>query len=148
MRAYYNLAFIEAELPKGKERGSLERAIKYLLEGLKYPNWERKPVPEYTSNAYYNLACYNGRLLAPELLEKIGTHQRGVIAPKLRAYCLEALMNTAKIGMISPTQVEEDFDLDSSGKEGDLYWFARPDPLPADQDFSQLKHDLSSSYVA
>jgi hypothetical protein len=154
LRAYYNLAYIEAEFVRDSVRGSLEDAVKHLREGLKYAAWERKPVPEYTCNAQYNLACYSGRLLAPSLVAEIQEQKREKSVQATRAQCLKALQEAAKIGMISPTQVDEDFNMDSVDKKGDLYWFARPD-LSADpdfhahlQEFDPLRRDLSKSYVA
>lgn len=148
LRAYYNLAFIEADLAQTPQRDSIERAIEYLLDGLKYPDWERKPVPEYTCNAHYNVACYNGRLLAPKLLEEIEEGRRKVVALKLRQDCLDALKKTAEIGMISPTQIEEDFNLDSKDKKGDLYWFVHSEtPLPQEE-LNQLRNELSRAYIA
>jgi hypothetical protein len=156
LRAYYNLAFVEADLAQAQEREPLERALKYLHEGLKYPNWERKPVPEYTCYAHYLVACYNGRLLAPQVLNKLAADQRAKVKAKHRINCLKALEEAAKIGMISEALVNEDFDQEARGKPGDpnsvkagdLYWFARPGPPETEEDFSTLKHGLSSSYRA
>jgi hypothetical protein len=111
IRAYHNLAYIEAELdPEGDEEKRLRKAIDLLREGLKYPNWERAPVKEHQCSAQYNLACYYARL--SQLYDPPKGWQRSVVAA-----CVAVLRKAAKGGLVPPLDVERDFNT----KDGDFY---------------------------
>lgn len=112
MRAYYNLAYIHADLRQDtREISGLMTAIQWLQTCLKHENWERCPVPEFTCNAHYNLACYSSRVYQTKPASPaISSHKEHL---KL---CLESLQSAASIGMISPDVVRHDFEQ----KDGDF----------------------------
>jgi tetratricopeptide (TPR) repeat protein len=94
LRAYYNLAVIEAD-----HRHNEQEAITWLEKGLKFPNWEHEPVPALTCVAWFNLACYNARLFATQ----------GEDAQARVKGCMEALEKAAAIGQLSPVDVEHEY---------------------------------------
>jgi hypothetical protein len=95
LRAHFNLAYIEAEFgPADALDARLGRAIAQLKTGLKYPNWEKESVPEFTCKAFYNLGCYSARL---------------PYSADTEAACRSALEEAAKIGLADPGDVDRDF---------------------------------------
>ena len=130
LRAYFNLAFVEADLSSPLTRAqSLRTAVQYLREGLRYPNWEREPVDEFRCSALYNLACYYARLAPDEPLA-----ERNSIA---------VLRKTARLGLISPLDVDRDFNT----QEGDFFRFIRNSPAETRALYKKLESDLSRNYI-
>jgi hypothetical protein len=102
-RAYCNLAYIEASMPRATEPQSLLKAIGYLNDGLKYENWEDKPSERGRCTCLYNLACYHARILKAD--KRVSEAE----ASNHRSACLKALEEAAKLGMIDPGAVDVDF---------------------------------------
>ena len=129
LRAYFNLAYVEAELsPHASRVQSLRKAIADLREGLKHPNWERAPIPDQTCGALYNLGCYYARLAPND--------------PKAESACVAVLRKAARLGLISPLEVERDFH----SKDGDFNAIlkgARPETRSI---LGKLEKDLGRHY--
>jgi hypothetical protein len=143
LRAYHNLAYLEADLlahlkptPAAKAQ-SLQAAIRYLNNGLKYPNWEREPIDEFRCGAYYNLACFLARILPMDDAKKLN-------GSEYLKDCLEALKQAAKIGAIEPGVVEDDFKKET----GDFYRLVQCLFLQEKPDFLQLQQDMRRNYQA
>jgi hypothetical protein len=108
LRAYFDLAYIEADLsgaPAPYE--NLRKAVDHLRKGIRYPNWEHEPVAEFRCQAVYNLACFYARLAPRSKCAKES------FVPVLR--------KAAKFGLTDPDDVARDFYT----KTGDFYAFVQ-----------------------
>jgi hypothetical protein len=129
LRAYHNLAFIEAELDPGTdEKSRLRKAIDLLRDGLRYPNWERTPVKEHVCTAHYNLACYYARLSAWD---------RGAVEA-----CVAVLRKAAKEALVPPLDVERDFNTEN----GDFYGLLQKATPTTVALMRKLEHELPRKY--
>jgi hypothetical protein len=66
LRAYHNLAFIDAYYNYAADEraltASIRKAAGLLEQGLAYTNWETQPIPEFRCSTLYNLACIHAGL--------------------------------------------------------------------------------------
>jgi hypothetical protein len=125
LRAYFNLAYIEAAWGSpAVPYGNLHAAINHLRDGLRYPKWEHEPVDEFRCNALYNLACYYARL------------------PRKEAACLCVLRKAARFGLVSPEDVDRDFN----SKEGDFFPILTAAPPATRQKFRDLEKQLTRRF--
>jgi hypothetical protein len=150
LRAYYNLAVIEAD-----HRHNEQEAVKWLEKGLQYPNWEHEPVPELTCAALFNLACYHARLSSDR---SVDAEQAQVQVQK----CMESLGKAAEIGQVSPGDVEREYffsafsvPLDAENpsdrsilslREGDLYALAHSRDEHTKARLEELRPKLSVNF--
>jgi hypothetical protein len=126
LRAYYNLAVIEADLAPARANGEgLRLAIGQLRKGLKYREWEQTTNKEFTCNALYNLACYYARLSAHS-----GFAKKAAVA---------VLRKAAKYGRIYPEYVNADFNTE----KGDFYALTKTAPPETIQILNRIQHELS-----
>ena len=130
LRAYHNLAYVEADLDSGPDiEGRLRRAIEILQEGLKHSNWERTPVREFSCSALYNLACYYARLIPWD--------------QSAEASCIAELRKAAALGLASPVDVDRDFNT----REGDFYQLLVNGSPKARAELRELERELSNNYL-
>jgi hypothetical protein len=120
LRAYYNLAVLEAD-----NKGDLKNAIEWLQRGLMFPNWEHEPLPELTCAAWFNLACYYVRL-SGQLKEKNSGFQDELEKG------IAALEKAARIGRISPEDVQREFSGLMIAGETDVNQHTEPLAKPGD----------------
>jgi len=142
LRAYYNLAYIEADLapeltPEEAPDRSLNLAVAHLREGLKFGEWEQTENHEFTCNALYNLACYHARLFtcfslilnAPMAAE----HEKETVT---------ALHKAAKLGLIDPEYVCVDF----TRENGDFSTLIRNGLPETKATLTKVRAELSHHY--
>jgi len=137
LRAYYNLAHIEANLAprlatesasKKASVHGLKLAIAHLREGLRYREWEQTEIPEFTCNALYNLACYHARLASHSRF-----HEKAAVA---------VLRKAAKLGLIDPEYVCVDF----TTEKGDFYTLSNEGQPETKSTLKKVQHELSHRY--
>lgn len=127
MRAYYDLAYIwgDLDITESAKQKSLEKAIAYLREGFRHPDWEHEPVAEFTCSALYNLACYYARLASSNRFAA-------------RAwFCV--LRKAAKLGKAPVADVNNDFDTET----GDFFKLSREASPAVQNALKQMRRDLS-----
>ena len=143
LRARYNLAVLYAEDLQNR----LPDAIEELEKGVRWTNWETRPVPAFTCTAWFNLGCYYGRLAKEN--------------PKLTLAnkCIAALEDAANIGLLAPEDVNKEFfsvrayhqcqpgtvtDLIPNTPDGDLYYLARHGSEKTKAELARLRPLLSA----
>jgi hypothetical protein len=133
LRAYYNLAVIEADLAPAmaheepREDG-LDLAIDHLRKGLHYREWEQAQNDEFTCNALYNLACYYARLSPRRRFAEGAT--------------LCVLRKAAKFGLIDPEYVRSDF----ASEKGDFYTLLKEGQPKTKSILNKVRSELSVRY--
>jgi hypothetical protein len=122
IRAYYNLAWIDAEF-----LGDLDASITWLRQGVQFPNWETRPVADFKCRAYFNLACFLGR--------------KAKLASSLQASqeVLNILHQAAGIGKIAAKDVEKEY-----GPDGDFHYLMANGDAATQQILISLKQKLSA----
>jgi hypothetical protein len=129
LRAYYNLAVIEADLaPERSSEQGLDLAIGHLRKGLQYREWEQTQNDEFTCNALYNLACYYARL---SVRRKFAEGAAGCV-----------LRKAAKFGLIDPEYVRADF----TTEKGDFYTLLKEGQPKTKLILNRVRGELSVHY--
>lgn len=122
IRAYYNLAWIDAEF-----LNNLDGAIVWLKQGVQFPNWETRPVSDFKCRAFFNLACFLGRK----------AKESSSSAPSQEM--LAALYQAASIGATSAKDVEQEY-----GPEGDFNYLMAHGDATTQNVLISLKPQLSA----
>ncbi len=133
LRAYYNLAYIEADTVAAKtsaktQEQRLRKAIDYLEKGLQYDNWEREPIRDHTCNALFNLSCYYARLVP--------------FSKSAKQDCIRVLEKTAEYGLVSPEDVNREFNTEG----GDFHLLVGDKKSAMHTTLRNLESRLSRNY--
>jgi hypothetical protein len=141
LRAYYNLAVIEADLapelaPKETPDKGLNLAIDHLREGLKYREWEQTQNDEFTCNGLYNLACYCARL--SKYCKSTGQTAAAVLHEN---EAVAALCEAAKLGFVDPGYVYTDYTMD-----GDFFELLEHGQADTILTLKKVQRELSHHY--
>ena len=130
-RAYYNLAVIA-----GAHRRQFRRAAQILRNALDCDVWQRQPSDDFQSIIFYNMGCYESRILQEDSAKAAGP-----VTVEQAKEVVSFLRKAADLKSVRRNLIEEDFEEDPKA-DGDIAGLLRMADKNLKGELLKIRDDL------